>query len=122
MATFTPKKKQQLRRVRRFIKSAEKRGFQFALDIKEKLSSYTTQKLKSLTPEKLYKEAKYKLGDDLIISAEEGRKLEKTIAAKKAVRTRRINKYGYEEYIRRYEPSAYEFYRRGYEEERYRAG
>lgn len=115
MAKMTPKKKQNLRRIRRFIKSAEKRGYQFKQELKESLSKLSTQKLKALTPEKLYKQAEYKLDEDTTISGERGRKLERTISAKKALRTRMVNKYGYEEYLRRYEPSSYEAYKQDYD-------
>lgn len=115
MAKYTPKKKQNLRRIRRFIKSAERRGYQFKSELKEKLSSFSTQKLKALTPEKLYKQAEYKLDTDITISGERGRQIERALSARKATRTRLINKYGYEEYLRRYEPSAYDYYRQGYD-------
>lgn len=91
MTKYTPKKKQNLRRIRRFIKSAEKRGFVFSSDLKENLSSYSTQKLKALTPQKLYKQATYSIGGETI-SGERGRKIERTISAKKAVETKRIRK------------------------------
>lgn len=113
---YTPIKAKNIRRIRRFIKSAEKRGFIFPENIKQQLPQYSTQKLKSLTPEKLYKQAQYKLGDDITISAERGRQIERTLAAKKGTRKRLINKYGYEEYLRRYEPEAYGYYKRGYDE------
>lgn len=88
MAKYTPKKKQNLRRIRRFIKSAEKRGFVFSSELKENLSSYSTQKLKALTPQKLYKEARYSIGGETV-SGERGRKIERTISAKKAVETKK---------------------------------
>lgn len=88
MAKMTQKKRQNLRRIRRFIKSAEKRGFQFSQELKEKLSTFSTQKLKALKPEKLYKQATYNVGGE-IVSGEKGRKIERTISAKKAVETKR---------------------------------
>lgn len=87
MAKFTPKKKQNLRRIRRFIKSAEKRGFQFTEELKQNLSSYSTQKLKALTPEKLYKQATYSIGGETVTGTK-GRQIERTISAKKGVATK----------------------------------
>ena len=98
MAKFTPKKKKQLRRIRRFISSAEKRGYTFPEDIKRNLTSYTTHKLKSLTPSKLYKQASYQVKDLAgnlidILTGEQGRRIETTLAAKKAVRTKQYKKW-----------------------------
>lgn len=53
----TPKHKQQLNRIKRFISRAEKKGYRFSPELKENLSSYSTQKLKSLSPKKLYQNA-----------------------------------------------------------------
>lgn len=116
MAKYTPKKKQQLKRVRSFIRRAEKRGYEFPEELKRNLSSLSTQKLKALKPEKLYKQAQYRIDEDLTISGEKGRKIERTLAAKKSLRTRMINKYGYAEYLRRYEPEAYRSYKEGYDQ------
>ena len=87
MAKYTPKKKAQLKRIRSFIRRAEKRGFTFAKELKENLSTFSTQKLKALKPEKLYKPATYKVGEETV-SGLKGRKIERTIAAKKAVQTK----------------------------------
>ena len=117
MAKYTPKKKQQLKRVRSFIRRAEKRGYEFPEELKSNLTSLSTQKLKTLTPEKLYKQAQYRVGEHLTTSGERGRQIERTIVAKKSLRTRMVNKYGYEEYLRRYEPEAYRAYKEGYDRE-----
>ena len=85
---MTPKKRQNLRRIRRFIKSAESRGYRFASELKEKLSEYTTQKLKALTPKKLYEQAtNIRFGEE--ISGTKARELERSMSAKKAVETKR---------------------------------
>ena len=85
---MTPKKRQNLRRIRRFIKSAESRGYRFSSELKEKLSEYTTQKLKALTPKKLYEQAtNIRFGEE--ISGTKARKLERSMSAKKAVETKR---------------------------------
>ena len=98
LAKYTKKKKQNLRRIRRFIKSAEKRGYQFSQELKKSLSSLTTQKLKSLTPEKLYKHSTYQVksleGETIdTLTGEQGRKIERTLSAKKAARTRQYKKW-----------------------------
>lgn len=99
MAKYTPKKKKQLRRIRRFIKAAEKRGYQFGEDLISNLTSFSTQKLKSLTSQKLYKQATYKIGDETV-TGEKGRKIERTVAAKKGARTKARRKRAKEEYKR----------------------
>ena len=98
MAKFTSKKKKQLRRIRRFISSAEKRGFTFPEEIKRNLTTYTTQKLKSFTPSKLYKQASYQVKDlagNIIdtLTGEQGRRIERTLSAKKAVKTKQYKKW-----------------------------
>jgi hypothetical protein len=115
MAKYTAKKKQQLKRVRSFIRRAEKRGYEFPEELKSNLPSLSTQKLRSLTPEKLYKQSQYRLDEELTISGERGRQIERTLSAKKSFRTRMINKYGYEGYLWRYEPEAYRIYKEGYD-------
>ena len=51
---YTKKKSQQLKRIRRFISRAEKRGYRFDTDFKNQLTELSTQKLKNLTPKKVY--------------------------------------------------------------------
>ena len=98
MAKFTKKKKQNLKRIRKFIKSAEKRGYKFSEELKKSLSSFTTQKLKSLTPKKLYKEAQYEVksleGETIdYLTGEQGREIERKLSAKKDARTRQYKKW-----------------------------
>lgn len=86
----TPKHKQHLTRVRRFIAAAEKRGYRFDSQFKAELYGYSTQKLKGLTPEKLYKKAtaiSEKTGKP--ISGTKRRKEEFAERSRKAAATRR---------------------------------
>ncbi len=77
----------ELRRINRFIKAAEKRGFIFTLKIlppkPKKITKASVQRLKKITPETLYKKASYQTDDFRIVSGLEGRKLERSRAAKK---------------------------------------
>lgn len=77
----------ELRRINRFIKAAEKRGFIFNLKIlpprPKKITKASVQKLKKITPETLYKKASFQTDDFRIISGVEGRKLERSRAARK---------------------------------------
>lgn len=98
MAKYTKKKKQNLKRIRRFIKSAEKRGYKFSEELKKSLSSFSTQKLKALTPKKLYKEAQYEIksieGETIdYLTGEQGRKIERSLSTKKGARTRQYKKW-----------------------------
>lgn len=86
----------ELRRINRFIKAAEKRGFIFNLKIlppsPKKITKATVQRLKKITPETLYKKASYQTDDYQTISGLEGRKLERSKAARKAAETVRRKK------------------------------
>ena len=85
----------QVRRIKQFIRRAEKRGYQFnenALPKKPKrVTQASVQKLAKLTPDKLYKKAVYgglaTMGE--IVPATKGLKLERSLRAKKAVQTRK---------------------------------
>ncbi len=89
----TPKKRQQLSRIRRLISRAEKRGFRFSKELKEGLAGMSTQKLKGLTPEKLYKQATaISEVTGKRVSGTERRKEQRREAAKKAAETRRFRK------------------------------
>lgn len=89
----------ELRRINRFIKAAEKRGFIFNLKIlpsrPKKITKATVQRLKKITPETLYKKASYQTDDFQILSGEEGRKLERSRASKKAAETARRKKQAF---------------------------
>lgn len=101
--------KRQRRRITQFINRAEKRGYQFADNIipekPKRITEATVRRLKSLTPEKLYKKAVY--GGEAtygeVTSAEEGRKAERREAARKGAETRKANIRDKEEDIERRE-------------------
>lgn len=88
---FTPLKKKHLRRVRSFIRRAEKRGYVFDTSLKESLSSLSTQKLKSLTPKKLYSEATATSITGKQITGLQKRGEERQASAKKGAETRKFN-------------------------------
>lgn len=85
----------QLKRIKQFIRRAEKRGYQFSEDVLPKRPKRVTQasvrKLAKLTPEKLYQKAVYGgiATEGEIVSAIEGVKLEHSLRAKKAAETRK---------------------------------
>lgn len=91
----TPKHKSQLKRVRNIIYAAEKRGYRFDSSFKSELYSYSTQKLKGLTPEKLYKRATALSEDGHVISGTARRKEELSLSRKKGAQTRRRKKAPY---------------------------
>lgn len=87
--------KKELRRLKRFIRNAEKRGFKFDENVIPETPKRITQKrlneIKQLKPNKLYEEAKYfdrNTGD--VVSGSEGRRRERSRASQKAYETRRI--------------------------------
>lgn len=86
----TPKKKKNLDRIRKLISRAEKRGYIFPDELKSQLPNFSTQKLKSLTAEKLYAQA---IAVDMetgeILSGTEARRKERSISAKLGALTRK---------------------------------
>ena len=90
---YTRKKRQQLKRIRQFISRAEKRGYRFNTEFKEQLSELSTQKLKNLTPKKLYEKSQA-ISDETgkVITGTERRKEERKEVARKAQETRRRHK------------------------------
>ena len=86
----------ELRRINRFIKAAEQRGFIFNLKIipprPKKITKASIERLKKITPQALYKKASYQTDDFQILSGEEGRKYERSRAAKKGAETVRRKK------------------------------
>ncbi len=83
--------KKEQRRIKRFIRSAEKRGYTFESGIVPDMPSRVTTKsleaIRALRPEQLYKRATYRLTPDVVISGTEGRALERSIASLKAAET-----------------------------------
>ena len=73
----------QIKRIKQFIRRAEKRGYQFSDNVipkkPKRITAGSVRKLASLTPEKLYKKAVYggELSGGEIIKGTEGKKLER---------------------------------------------
>ena len=90
---YTRKKRQQLKRIRQFISRAEKRGYRFDTEFKEQLTELSTQKLKNLTPKKLYEKSQA-ISEETgkVITGTERRKEERKEVAQKAQETRRRHK------------------------------
>ena len=81
------KRQKHINRIRRFIRNAEKRGYQFPQEVKDNLSTYSTQKLKSITPKSLYEQATTeKFGTPM--SGTRARSIERSLSAKKGAKTR----------------------------------
>lgn len=82
----------QLARIRRFIKSAEKRGYRFddkALPKRPKrVTKASVRALKNITPDVLYRHASALSPTGEIISGTEARKIERSESAKRAAKTR----------------------------------
>ena len=90
---YTKKKRQQLKRIRQFISRAEKRGYSFDSEFKNQLTGFSTQKLKNLTPKKLYEKSQA-ISEETgkVITGTERRKEERKEVARKAQETRRRHK------------------------------
>ena len=88
----------QLKRIKQFVRRAEKRGYMFGENIipqkPKKITSKSVGRLAKLTPERLYKKAVYGGAETLgeIVSAKEGLKLEKKARIEKAQETRKKKK------------------------------
>lgn len=85
----------QVKRIRQFIRKAEKRGYQFSDNVlpqrPKRVTQASVKKLAKITPEKLYKKAVYgglaTMGE--IVPAIVGLKLERSLRAKKSAQTRK---------------------------------
>lgn len=81
-------------RVQNFIRRTSKRGYQFKENalpkMPAKVSTRALERLKKLTPEKLYEKATYTTVDGKTISGTEARYQEKRLTAKKAGETRKF--------------------------------
>lgn len=108
---YTKKKSQQLKRIRRFISRAEKRGYRFDTEFKNQLTELSTQKLKNLTPKKLYEKSQA-ISEETgkVITGTERRKEERKEVARKAQETRRRHK------AEREQREYYEYAERDYSE------
>lgn len=97
---ITAKRKKELRRVKQFIRRAEKRGYRFSDSFKSSIGSKTTRALQSLTPRKLYDLAEYEVIPGEFIPGRYGRYREREESARKAKQTRQRKKEGQQsEYI-----------------------
>ena len=85
----------QVKRIKQFIRRAEKRGYQFSEDVlpqkPKRVTQASVRKLAKLTPEKLYQKAVYGglASEGEIVPATEGVKLERSLRAKKSAETRK---------------------------------
>lgn len=86
------------RRIQSFIRRNERRGFIFDDNVLPKIPKHITKasvrRLKKITPEYLYKRARYggEATQGEIVSGVRGRELERSQSAKKAARTRKANR------------------------------
>lgn len=85
--------KKQLRRIKQFIKRAEKRGFVFDENIipetPARITTRSVNKLQNIKPKDLYKKSTYKSPTTgVIVKGQEGRTQERKESAKKAAETR----------------------------------
>ena len=92
--TYKEQYKREIKRIKRFIKRAEKRGYYF--NFKEpqspkRIRKESVERLKKITPEKLYASATYRglFSDFRELSGLEARKKERSASAKKAAETRK---------------------------------
>ena len=92
--TYNEQYKKEIKRIKRFIKRAEKRGYYF--NFKEprppkRIRKESVERLKKITPEKLYASATYRglYSDFRELSGLEARKKERSASAKKAAETRK---------------------------------
>ena len=85
--------KKNLRRIKRFVKSAEKRGYSFSdkaiPNLPKTITKETLYRFQSITPEKLYKKSVYVSPAGTKVKGTERRKAERSEASKKAGETRK---------------------------------
>lgn len=87
----------QVNRIKNFIRNAQKRGFRFDDSLiptkPEVITKKRLQEIKSITPQKLYREATYiDPFTGIIMSGTERRTQERKIVARKAAETRKVRK------------------------------
>ena len=97
--TLKQQYKKELKRIERFIHRASKRGFTFSDDAVPKMPKRVTQnallKVKQISPEELYKKATYiSPSTHEVLTGTEGRKRERSAAAKKSALTRKTRANG----------------------------
>lgn len=86
----------QRRRIQRFLSSAKKRGYSFDYNlpsIPKKITEGSIRKLKEVTPKKLYEKSTFTgttaTGEQVTVSGRQGRNIERSKSAAKAVATRK---------------------------------
>lgn len=92
--TYKEQYKKEIKRIKRFISRAEKRGYSFSFkesQLPKRIRKESVEKLKKITPEKLYASATYRglYSDFRELSGLEARKRERSAAAKKGAETRK---------------------------------
>lgn len=85
--------KKNLRRIKRFIKSAEKRGYTFSESaipsLPKKITEKTLQRFEAIRPQQLYKKSVYVSPTGTKVKGTKRRTEERSISAKKAAETRK---------------------------------
>lgn len=89
--------KKERRRIQRFIRNAEKRGYQFDFELPQvpkKITKASVSRLQKITPKTLYQKAVYggEATGGEIVSASAGRQAERKASSQKARRTRETRK------------------------------
>lgn len=95
--TYKEQYKKEIKRIKRFISRAEKRGYSFNFkepQLPKRVRKESVERLKKITPEKLYASARYRglYSDFRELSGLEARKRERSAAAKKGAETRKRKK------------------------------
>ena len=95
---MSPLKKEynkQRRRIQRFLREATKRGYQFDFILEETIKNPTLkdiQRLRSITPETLYKTATYTTPEGVVLTGKQGRHYENTQRSKRGAQTKKRKK------------------------------
>lgn len=95
--TYKEQYKKEIKRIKRFIKRAEKRGYSFSFKEPEppkRIRKESVERLKKITPEKLYASSMYRglYSDFRELGGLEARKRERSTSAKKGAETRKRKK------------------------------
>lgn len=95
--TYKEQYKKEIKRIKRFIKRAEKRGYSFNFKEPEqpkRIRKESVERLKKITPEKLYASSVYRglYSDFRELGGLEARKRERSASAKKGAETRKRKK------------------------------
>lgn len=103
------------KRIQRFIRRAEKRGYTFEEnlipDMPSRVTAKQLERIKALKPEELYKHATYKVpNSNVSVTGTEGRALERSVASLKAAETVRRRKELYAKIESGYYENFYDTY------------